>query len=203
MLTSVRFLWFLFLVLSVSIAHRVNDSFIALYLKELGAPETFIGWSWLLAAASEIPVFFLLGRYGGRCKPLLLLSLAALFYTLRFYLMSAIQEPFGIALIQLLHGLSYGIFLLTALSYIQELVPDEFRATRQSVFTVVWAGLAGLIGGIAGGYIFSHLGYVPLYRISSILALCAASGFLGTQLYTDWKKTRTVSHIKAYYDHDM
>ncbi|WP_284645570.1 MFS transporter [Paenibacillus silviterrae] len=88
-LTSVRFLWFLILVLDVSIAHRMNDSFIVLYLKELGAPETFIGWSWLLAAASEIPVFFLLGRYGGRCKPL--------------------------------HGLSYGIFLLTALSYMQEL----------------------------------------------------------------------------------
>lgn len=179
---SRRLLWFLLLVLLMSAAHRANDGFLALYMRELGADKDKIGLALMASSLSEVPVFFLLSRYGHKFRELPLLSVASFVYAARFWLMSIVSSPDWVVVIQLMHSLSFGIFLFTALRYIQELVPDKFRATGQAVFQVTWGGFAGLISGFIGGKLFDLWGGQQLYLFATVSAVLAGGGFLLTHL---------------------
>jgi PPP family 3-phenylpropionic acid transporter len=179
---SQKFLWFLFLVMTMSVAHRMNDGFLALYLRQLGAPDTIIGYAWATSALSEIPVFFLLSRFGHRFKELPLLAFAGLVYSIRFLIMGYVQNPDWVVWIQLLHSLSFGIFIFTAIRYIGQLMPDEYRSSGQAIFTVTWSSVAGLISGTLGGWMFDVWGGSVLYVWGSLLSFLACIGFLVTHL---------------------
>ncbi|WP_438447862.1 MFS transporter [Gorillibacterium sp. sgz5001074] len=177
---SKRFLLFLVLILVMSIAHRSNDGFLALYMKDLGADKDLVGLAWMASAVSEIPVLFYLSKHGHKYKELPLLAVACAVYAIRFFLMSLAQGPGWIIAIQAMHSLSFGIFLVTALRYIQQIVPDEYRATGQAVYNIAWSGAAGLISGFAGGHIYDLWGGVILYRFAAATAVLAGIGFVTT-----------------------
>lgn len=89
----------------------MNEAFLTISLKNLGAGEEVIGWALLASALSEIPVLFILGKYGDKFKELPLLILASLMYALRFLLMALADHPGSIIAIQALHSLTFGVFL--------------------------------------------------------------------------------------------
>ncbi|WP_159881347.1 MFS transporter [Paenibacillus puerhi] len=172
------FLAFLVTLLIVSTAHRMNDGFLALYLQKLGASPSVVGWSWMASAISEIPIFFLLSKYGHRYKELPLLAVCSLVYAIRFLLMTFVENPLWAIAIQLMHSVSFGIFLFTAIRYIQSAIPDQYRASGQAIFAMTWSGLAGLISGTLGGWIFNTWSPQAMYGTASALAFVALLGFL-------------------------
>ncbi|CAM3513632.1 MFS transporter [Marinicrinis lubricantis] len=175
---SKAFLLFLLMILIISIAHRTNDNFTTLYLKELGASEGLIGLSPMLAGLSEIPIFLLLSKYGHKFKELPLLAIAGLAYGLRYLLTGLLNDPMAVIIVQGLHSISFGIFMITAIRYLQLLIPDEYRATGQAIYAVVWSGLAGMANGIAGGWVYKEWGSTTLYLIAAALGFIASCGFL-------------------------
>ncbi|SDC21627.1 MFS transporter, PPP family, 3-phenylpropionic acid transporter [Paenibacillus sp. UNCCL117] len=172
------FLAFLIILLIVSTAQRMNDGFLALYLQQLGASPSIVGWAWMTSAVSEIPVFFLLSKYGHRYKELPLLAVCSLVYIIRFLLMMFVENPVWAVAIQLLHSISFGILLFTAIRYIQSVIPDQYRASGQAIFAMTWSGLAGLISGTLGGWIFNTWSPRAMYGTASALAVAALLGFL-------------------------
>jgi MFS transporter, PPP family, 3-phenylpropionic acid transporter len=189
-ISSRPFVAFMLVVLTVSVAHRMNDNFLALFLQRLGADASLVGLSWMASALSEIPIFFLLSKYGHRFKELPLLVICSIVYGLRFLLMSQVEDPVWVIMIQLMHSFSFGIFLFTVIRYIQRIVPDQFRASGQALFAVTWSGLAGLISGLMGGWIFNSWGPHAVYSLSSILAFVATAGFLALNY---WLKDHEVA----------
>ncbi|WP_160643599.1 MFS transporter [Chengkuizengella marina] len=183
MLQSKDLLWFLLLVFIISLSHRTNDHFISLYLIELGTDEKWIGWSPTVAALSEIPVFLFLSKYGHRFKELPLLAIAGFSYALRYILTASLDNPYLIIAVQALHSISFGIFLITALRYLTGLIPEEYRSTGLAVFTVIWAGIAGMSSGMVGGWIYNQYGGEILYYVASLLGFISGIGFLSTHLY--------------------
>ncbi|MCM3627170.1 MFS transporter [Paenibacillus glycanilyticus] len=176
-------LYFFFIILLVSISHRMNESFLAVALRDMGASDSQVGLAWLFSAISEIPVLFLMGKYGHKFKELPLLAFACLMYMLRFWLASVLDDPRLVLSTQLMHSVSFGIYFSTALRYLSQLIPDEYRSSGQAVYAVVWSGLAGLISGTAGGYIFEHFGRSSFYQIGAVLALLSAVLFLCKHIF--------------------
>lgn len=175
---SRTFLLFLLTVVTVSVAHRFNDGFLALFLQKLGADQTVVGWSWMVSALSEIPMFFLLSKYGHRYKELPLLVVCSLLYVVRFTLMSLVDNPLWVIAIQALHSVTFGIFMFTVIRYIQRVVPDEYRSTGQAIYAVTWSGVAGLLSGTLGGWLFHSGGPHLMYTVGALLSFLAAIGFL-------------------------
>jgi PPP family 3-phenylpropionic acid transporter len=173
-------LLFLALIFTMSFAHRTNDGFLALTMREMGASDTIIGWAWTASSLSEVPMFFWLSKNGHRFKELPLLMIASFFYAVRFFLVSIVSDPLWIIPLQFMHSVTFGIFLVTALRYIQQLIPDEFRATGQAIYNIVWSCLAGLTSGIIGGWVFDTWGAPTMYRIAAASGLLACVGFLLT-----------------------
>ncbi|GLX69270.1 MFS transporter [Paenibacillus glycanilyticus] len=176
-------LFFFFIILLVSISHRMNESFLAVALRQMGASDSDVGLAWLFSAVSEIPVLFLMGKYGHRFKELPLLVFACLMYMLRFWLASVLDNPFLVLSTQLMHSVTFGIYFSTALRYLSHLIPEEYRSSGQAVYAVVWSGLAGLISGTLGGYIFEHYGMSNFYRVGAVLALISAVLFFCQHIF--------------------
>ncbi|MHA7962639.1 MFS transporter [Paenibacillus sp. CAU 1782] len=165
------------LVLLVSISHRMYESFLAVTLRHIGASDSQIGLALLVSAVSEIPVLFLLGKYGHKFRELPLLVFASLMYALRLWLLSEIDDPRWLVLTQAMHSISFGVYFATALRYISHLIPDEYRSSGQAVYTIIWTGIAGIISGVLGGLIYEQLGKAVFYQIATGIALLAGIGF--------------------------
>ncbi|MDU2239055.1 MAG: MFS transporter [Paenibacillus sp.] len=170
-------LWFFGCVFCLAIGMRMNEAFISISLKELGAGENLIGWAMLASSLSEIPVFIYLSFHGEKFKELPLLLLASLLFAVRFLLMGLTESAYGILAIQAMHGVTFGIFYVTAIRMLTRLIPDEFRATGMALYTIVWSSLAGLLSGTFGGVMFEQLGRQPFYLTAMGAALVAFIGF--------------------------
>ncbi|MFD0620037.1 MFS transporter [Paenibacillus sp. GCM10027629] len=173
--------WFFLLLLLVAVSHRFNDAFISPVLRGMGADETIIGWALSASSLSEIPVFFLLSKYGSKFKELPLLSIASLMYAVRFLLMSVVTDPAWVVVIQLMHSVTFGIYFFTAVRYVTNLIPDEYRATGLAFFTIIWSSLAGLISGSVGGSLLD-ISKGTLYMVAASLALIGSIGFMARYL---------------------
>lgn len=169
---------FFLLVLTISIPHRMNEGFLAVTMRHLGASDSLVGLAWLMSSLSEIPVLFLLGKYGHKFKELPLLMIASVMYAVRLWFVSDIQDPVWALAAQAMHSVTFGIYFSTALRYISRIIPDEYRASGQAVYAVVWTGLAGAISGLFGGFIYEQFGRESFFRMGAIIALLAAAGFL-------------------------
>jgi len=175
---------FFALVLILSISHRMYEGFLAVTLRQMGASDSLVGVAWLISSVSEIPVLFLLGKYGHKYKELPLLAIASLMYAVRFFLVGEIQSPIWVIPVQAMHSITFGIYFTTALRYLSSIIPDEYRSSGQAVFAVVWTGFAGIISGTVGGPIFEHYGKAAFFHLAMALALIAAASFLAKHLFS-------------------
>jgi PPP family 3-phenylpropionic acid transporter len=166
------------LIMLVSVAHRVNEGFLSVAMREIGADDSVIGYASLASAVSEIPMFFFLAKYGHRFREFPLLAIASAFYTIRLGLLSMANEPWMMVGLQMMHAVTFAIFYITALRCLQGLIPDEYRSSSQAVFAVVWSGLAGLIAGTLGGWLYDAFGLSYVFRTGSVFALIGTLGFL-------------------------
>jgi len=171
-------LTFFVLIMIISVAHRMNEGFLSIAMREIGANDSTIGFASLASSMSEIPMFFLLAKYGHRYRELPLLAVASFMYMIRLGLLSMANEPWMMVVVQTMHCITFAIFYLTALRYLQALIPDEYRSSGQAVFAVVWSGLAGLIAGTLGGGIYDSLGLATVFQTGALFALIGGCGFL-------------------------
>lgn len=170
-------LLFFLIILTISIPHRMYEGFLAVSMRQMGASDSLVGLAWLVSALSEIPILYLLGKYGHKFKELPLLMIASIMYAVRLWLLSDIQDPRWVIATQAMHSISFGIYFSTALRYLSQLIPDEYRASGQAVYAVVWTGLAGVISGMFGGYIYEHFGREVFFQMGAGFALVAAAAF--------------------------
>ncbi|MBP2001304.1 PPP family 3-phenylpropionic acid transporter [Paenibacillus shirakamiensis] len=170
-------IWFLSCVFCLAIGHRMNEAFLTITLKEMGAGDSLIGWSVLASSLSEIPIFFVLSLYGDRFKELPLLLISCIMFAARFLLMSITDSAGSVILIQMMHSVSFGIFYVTSVRYLARLIPDQYRATGLALFTIMWSSVSGLLSGALGGMVFEHFGRKNFYLVAMSFAILACAGF--------------------------
>lgn len=171
LITNPRVLLFLASAAALGTSLGGASHFLSLYLDELGADETVIGVAWALAAVSEIPVMLgsahLVRRFGlERMLRVSFLSFAGRWLCLS-YVPSA---PWALAL-QLLHGVSFGAFLVGGVTFTYQLAPAGLGTTAQAIFSTVSFGLSSLAGALLGGYVYDMAGLRVLFRILSGVTL--------------------------------
>lgn len=169
-----KLLCFLALVMTVSIPHRMNDIMLSLYFNEMGAPESMLGYAWVVATFSTVPALLLIGRLMKRWNEMLILVVAALAYSVRWALYGMADNPAVLIAAQALHGVTFPLFLVAAIQHLTNIVPGELRASGQAAFAVTFGGLGGMLGSIGGGYAFEEFGVKAAYGIGSGLSFLAA-----------------------------
>src|SRR5699024_3716833 len=84
MMTFKPFILFLTIMMFITIAHRANDSFIGLYIGELGGTESLVGIAWFIGLVSEATVFALATFWFRSFHPLIFIIVASALYSVRW-----------------------------------------------------------------------------------------------------------------------
>ncbi|MBU8907447.1 MFS transporter [Desertibacillus haloalkaliphilus] len=173
-----KLLLFLLIILFVSITHRTNDSFLGIYIVELGGSESLIGLAWFIGVTSEALVLATSAYWFRRFHPLTFILVAGLIYSSRWFLMGMIHDPTFTLVLQVLHGVSFGVFYICAFQFVSKLIPDHLQATGHILFITTFFGLSGIIGSLGGGWVIEEMGVTTLYLILAGFALVGSIGIL-------------------------
>ncbi|WP_100405275.1 MFS transporter [Bacillus solitudinis] len=167
------YVWFLFLGLIVFMAHRLNDSLFSIYLSDLGATESQIGFSWMIAAFASSPVFIIVAWLLKKYRELTLVCIGAVLFSLRWLLYGLFPDPSTLIYLQALNGV-FPVFIVPALFLVTKIVPPEITATGQTFFIAVIVGLGGMIGSAGGGWFMGNFGAPTTYILCSIITFVGA-----------------------------
>lgn len=167
---------FLTMIFLISLTHRMNDTFLGLYIVELGGNETVIGTAWFIGVITEALVFATSAFWFRRFHPLTFIAFAAFLYVIRWLFMGMVPSPNEILVLQVLHGLTFGIFYLTAFQFVARLVPEELTSTGHLLFISVFFGMSGVVGSLLGGAVIDAFMVRTLYYWMFGFALIGLAG---------------------------
>jgi PPP family 3-phenylpropionic acid transporter len=57
------------------------------------------------------------------------------------------------------------------MTLIQRYFPDRLRGRGQALYTTLGYGLSGVLGGVGGGWIISHLGFAAVFWAAAVSAV--------------------------------
>lgn len=164
-------LLFLVLIFISSVPARMNDIFLGVYISELGGNPQLVGQAWFLAAGSEIVVFALSFWWLRKGKELIIISAAGFFYFIRFFISAWITDPHLLAYLQVLQILTFPVFYSAAIQYLYSIVPEEWRATGQTVLALLFFGVSGIVASYAGGALYEAYGGQTLFLSISCMSI--------------------------------
>jgi len=123
------------------------------YMKQNGASASLIGYGLSFQGLCELPLFYysarIIARFG--IKVTLLITVCA--SVVRLLLYSAVRNPVFALPIEMLHGISWSLFWVVCVEYVNKLVREEWRATGQSLLYASYYGLGIIIGNFWTGYL--------------------------------------------------
>lgn len=180
-------LLFMLLVFICSVPARMNDTFLGVYIRELGGSTELVGQTWFLAAGSEILVFALSFWWLRKGKELFIISFASSFFFIRFFISAWITDPHLLAYLQILQLLTFPVFYSAAIQYLYRIVPVEWRATGQTVLALLFFGVSGIAASYLGGALYEAFGGHTLYL--TISAMSFFGMLFGLVLYRVYGRT--------------
>jgi len=151
LLKSRKFLWFLGACLLINQTLTAFNTYFVMMFQMSGGSYEWSGIALMIAAASNVPSMFLAAAIIRRIGFEKTMLFAALAYIVRWGIQYAFPYPSAMVAVQLLQGLSFGLFYVAAVEYVVQLVPRNMQATGQSLFNVVFVGIAGMAGNLLNG----------------------------------------------------
>ncbi|WP_438446959.1 MFS transporter [Gorillibacterium sp. sgz5001074] len=170
------FVVFLIACLFVNQTLTAYNSFFVLAFKSAGGSYSLVGTALLLASMTNLPTMLLASRVVNRLGHERTLLLAAVFYALRWAIQWLFPVPAVMMGIQILHGLSFGLFYVAAVEYVAAVSGKRMQATGQSVFYMVFSGMGGIVGNLLNGYLYNAGGAAAMYMT------CTFSAFIGAAM---------------------
>jgi MFS transporter, PPP family, 3-phenylpropionic acid transporter len=145
-------------------------NFYSIYMKENGASSTLVGYGLSFQGLCELPLFYFSARIIRKLgiKTTLLVTLLAT--SCRMLLYSAVKDPVMALFIELLHGISWSLFWVVCVEYVDRLVKEEWRATGQSLLYAAYFGMGAIAGNFWTGYLYdSKMMISEIFLLNSIM----------------------------------
>lgn len=151
-------------------SHAAYYTFASIAWQQAGFGGLTIAWLWVLGVMAEIVLFALSPRF---TLPFpLLVVIAALSAGLRWAIMAQSPPIAVLAVVQLAHGLSFGLTQVGTMALIAQRVPGHVMARGQG-YLVACAGMVTSMASIASGRIYESYGQ-GVYYLMAAMAFAAA-----------------------------
>jgi PPP family 3-phenylpropionic acid transporter len=166
--------WFFASIFFTVLAHTSLYAFFSLYLVSLGYGKGAVGALWAVSVAVEILFFWTQGRWFPWLSAHRWLQVVAGVTVLRFVATAAggALAPV-LVLAQLTHAITFAAHHAACISLVHRLFPGRLRGRGQALYTTLGYGCSGLLGGVGGGWLISHLGYASVFWAAALSALAA------------------------------
>jgi PPP family 3-phenylpropionic acid transporter len=144
-------------------------NFYSIYMKENGASASLVGFGISFQGLCELPLFYFSARiirsFG--IKTTLLITVFTTAFRLLLY--GIVKNPHVAIFIEVLHGISWSLFWVVCVEYVNMLVREEWRATGQSLLYAAYYGAGAIVGNFWTGFL-----YDTKMRVAEIFLLNAA-----------------------------
>jgi PPP family 3-phenylpropionic acid transporter len=151
--------------------------FFGLLVRERGLPSAVTGLGMSAGVAAEVVALLWFPRLAGRFRLRSMLAVVFAGSALRWALLAQAEGAAAVIALQLLHGLTFGLFWAAAVAALSRLVPAALRSTGQALFSAVVFGGGNAIGYQLAGVAFDHYGAAsPLFGWSALVELVPLVG---------------------------
>lgn len=171
LLKNPMFLLFLLFSFLIHLTVHANNSFYAIYLQNMGATITLIGFSLLLKSILEVPFFAMSKKLMNRYSYPVLLTVVAMIYGFRWLVLGSSDNLQVLIWSQVLLSLSFSIQYFVSVAYVDLITPVKYRATGQTFFWAVTLGLGGLTGNLLAGWLLNYTEIPKMYQITAAISL--------------------------------
>ncbi|MFB3882770.1 MAG: MFS transporter [Armatimonadota bacterium] len=147
--------------------------FFTIYLDQVGIADNLKGYFWVAAVVGETGMMLVIGRLIQRIglKWTFVLSLAGI--SLRLLAFSFPLPPAVIAVVQLMHALTFTAQMVSTVTFVSRLVPPELRASGQTLWMALTTGIGSGTGAKLAGLAAGALGLMGMYRLFAVVAALA------------------------------
>jgi PPP family 3-phenylpropionic acid transporter len=152
------------------------SAYLSLLMKGLGATPMWITATFAAGVLCEVMVMTRIGHLSDCHGRRPILAVAFILMPLRLLCYIPASTPLWVLLVQLLHGLNFGIMGAIAVVFVNDLAPDRERGAAQARLAGV-GGLAVALGPASCGLIAQRLG------LGAMFAAMAAVGAVGAALF--------------------
>ena len=154
---------FFFCVFVRSFVFSPFFAFFNVYLDTLGVTDNMKGLPWIVAVGAEVIMLAFSNKLIQRFGAVTAIICAYVAMAIRFFVLAAAPSWEIILVVQLLHALTFGAYHPAAIQIINRITPESFRATGQTLVSVI-GGIGGILGNLIGSVWASSYGYAVLYR---------------------------------------
>lgn len=144
----------LIVVFLVSVGATTIWNYYSIYMKENGASASLVGYGLSFQGLCELPLFYYSARIIQRFGLQKTLWITVSATVLRLLLYAFVKNPVAAIPIELLHGISWSLFWVVCVEYVNSLVRTEWRATGQSLLYAAYFGIGQIVGNLWTGYLY-------------------------------------------------
>uniref|UniRef100_A0A182R1S5 MFS_1_like domain-containing protein n=1 Tax=Anopheles funestus TaxID=62324 RepID=A0A182R1S5_ANOFN len=175
------FIWFLFLLGNF---WGFIESFLFLYLKELGAPNYLLGITITVGTVSSIPFLYGAGRITKIVGHVNLIVIAFIAHACRLVGYSFIENAWWCFPFEAMEALSCHLMWVAAATYCALLAPKSLLATLIGVLGMAHFSLGRGSGSFFGGFLISEVGTREAFRYMGLVAV--AGGLAYKFIHSIW-----------------
>jgi len=147
--------------------------YFSIYLDQIGIADNLKGYFWVIAVASETTMMLGVGALIRRIGLKWTFVLSLLGVALRLFAFSFPLGPGAVALVQCLHALTFTTFTISTITFISRLVPPHLRASGQTLWLALTAGLGSAVGSKLAGAAAQAYDLQGMFRLFSLAAAAA------------------------------
>uniref|UniRef100_A0A182TS11 Major facilitator superfamily associated domain-containing protein n=1 Tax=Anopheles melas TaxID=34690 RepID=A0A182TS11_9DIPT len=175
------FIWFLFLLGNF---WGFIESFLFLYLKELGAPNYLLGITITVGTVSSIPFLYGAGRITKIVGHVNLIVIAFIAHACRLVGYSFIENAWWCFPFEAMEALSCHLMWVAAATYCALLAPKNLLATLIGVLGMAHFSLGRGSGSFFGGFLIGEVGTREAFRYMGLVAV--AGGLAYKFIHSIW-----------------
>lgn len=161
-----------------AIGSAAIGTFLGLRIQDLGASPGLVGGAFALSAVAELPVIAFSGWFLARFGPIRMIAFALIAYCIRFSANSVIEIPELILATQLLHGFTYGGFMIASVTLAHRIAGRRDAATAQTLLSAMALGLGSIVGSLSGGLLLDRIGTQGIFAAAAGLMFITLILFL-------------------------
>lgn len=170
-----RFWMYLAGMIFVWVGFTAAWNFISLKIERGGGGPFLVGVGTALGGAVEVPVM----RWSSKLQRTIGIRrtyvLGCLVYATGFLLWGLISNPTIVSILTVFEGFGFALLFTSGVVIVGRMVPPSLYATGQSIASTVGFGVAPIVGGVLGGYVYETFGPVTMYVMASGLVLLGAA----------------------------
>lgn len=129
----------------------------AVFLKEMSFPQPVAGLGLGAGVVAEVTVMACFPGIARQLPTKMLLALSFAASALRWLLVSRTTQAAPMVALQLLHGFTFGAFMVASVTYLHAVAPPKLRSTAQALFVSMTYGLGGTAGYLLVGRLYDLL----------------------------------------------